>query len=281
MGLSEYVAENSISPARQLISKAGMERAMNLKNKTLNSNMNDKRAELSRRGAHSTPRKHSFAKSIKKNAFVIVASFAFLVFVGSMATSATSPATMNGANASGDVELSSNQKQTKIAITTSNGNWTSQFLPTRSMDRASRFGSPRTSITLTSPDTPVEDFAISQAQYAEDAATPVAPGNTYAPGQCTWFAYNKRIQMGLPVGTNWGNAVNWPAAAAAAGYDVDHNPEIGDIFEGLGISAYGHVAIVREVGPFNTVLIMEMNYGGPFQFNERWVSNATNYTYIH
>jgi surface antigen len=149
------------------------------------------------------------------------------------------------------------------------------------MERASRFGSSRDSVVFLSSDASTKDLGVSAAQSAEDAATPVAPGNTYVPGQCTWFAFNKRVQMGLPVGTNWGNAANWPAAAAAAGYDVDHNPEIGDIFEGLGITAYGHVAIVREVGPFNTVLIMEMNYGGPFQFNERWVSDATNYTYIH
>ncbi|MDR2748369.1 MAG: CHAP domain-containing protein [Bifidobacteriaceae bacterium] len=115
--------------------------------------------------------------------------------------------------------------------------------------------------------------------------TPVASGNTYVPGQCTWYAYNRRVQLGLKVGAFWGNAIDWISAAKADGYSVDNSPRVGDILvfqpgqDGAG--GYGHVAVVEEIGANNSVRVSEMNYLAPFNYNERWIFNADQHTFIH
>ncbi|MDR2799385.1 MAG: CHAP domain-containing protein [Bifidobacteriaceae bacterium] len=105
------------------------------------------------------------------------------------------------------------------------------------------------------------------------------------PGQCTWYAYNRRVQLGLKVGALWGNAIDWIASAKADGYSVNNSPRVGDILvfqpgqDGAG--GYGHVAIVEEIGANNSVRISEMNYLAPFNYNERWIFNADQHTFIH
>ncbi|MDO1959795.1 hypothetical protein Q2404_24375, partial [Escherichia coli] len=39
-------------------------------------------------------------------------------------------------------------------------------------------------------------------------------GNLYTAGQCTWYVYDK---VGGEIGSTWGNANNWAAAAQGAG----------------------------------------------------------------
>jgi surface antigen len=117
--------------------------------------------------------------------------------------------------------------------------------------------------------------------YAVNSDTPLAGGNSYAPGNCTWYAYNRRVEMGLPVAGNWGNANTWEWSASAAGYRVDHNPQVGDVISMPGESWYGHVAVVEEIGANNSVRISEMNVLGIYVESERWISNATAYSYIH
>ena len=80
-------------------------------------------------------------------------------------------------------------------------------------------------------------------------------GNRYAANNCTWWAYERRHQLGLPVGSFFGNGAQWAASAAAMGYWVDNTPRmIGDIMVFQGGQAgsswgYGHVAIVEEIYP--------------------------------
>jgi surface antigen len=124
------------------------------------------------------------------------------------------------------------------------------------------------------------DINISPKSYIGNPDAPIASGNDYGPGYCTWYAYNRRIDIGLPALGGWGDAYQWTYSAAAAGYKVDHNPQIGDIVSING-GWLGHVAIVEEIGPNNTVRISEMNYGYPYNYNERWIINATDYLYIH
>ena len=83
------------------------------------------------------------------------------------------------------------------------------------------------------------------------------PSNSYAWGQCTWYAKNKRPD--LP--NNLGNANTWYSQAAAAGYDVGSTPEAGAV----GVTtegAYGHVVYVESVNEDGTANISEMNYAG-------------------
>ncbi len=46
-------------------------------------------------------------------------------------------------------------------------------------------------------------------------------GNLYTAGQCTWYVYDK---VGGEMGSTWGNANNWAAAAQGAGFTVNHTP---------------------------------------------------------
>lgn len=89
-------------------------------------------------------------------------------------------------------------------------------------------------------------------------------GNKYAWGYCTWYAYERRAQMGLSTGSYWGNARTWAAYARADGYVVSRTPTIGAILVDTA-GYYGHVAVVESVSPNGDIVVSEMNnaaYGG-------------------
>lgn len=96
----------------------------------------------------------------------------------------------------------------------------------------------------------------------------VYAGNSYAYGNCTWYVYNRRMQLGLPVGSNWGDARTW-AIAASDSRAVDGTPSVGAVaqwnqYQG-GSLWWGHVAVVEGVYPDGSITISEMNnyaYGG-------------------
>jgi len=89
----------------------------------------------------------------------------------------------------------------------------------------------------------------------------IQAGNRYTYGTCTWYVYNRRAQIGRPIGSFWGNAVSWAYAAAAAGYGVTRgNPGVGDIMQNGG--GYGHVAVVEELHADGSIVVSEMNYYG-------------------
>jgi surface antigen len=85
-------------------------------------------------------------------------------------------------------------------------------------------------------------------------------GNGYAYGYCTWYAYERRAQMGRPIGGNWGNAATWSIYARASGFRVDNVPEVGAILQNGG--GAGHVAIVEAVNSDGSIVLSEMNYAG-------------------
>ena len=84
-----------------------------------------------------------------------------------------------------------------------------------------------------------------------------SPGNLYGTGQCTFYAFERRLQLGRPIGGQWGNANTWAYSGAVAGFRVDGNPAPGAIMQNGG--GYGHVAIVESVVPGVSVSISEMN----------------------
>ncbi len=88
----------------------------------------------------------------------------------------------------------------------------------------------------------------------------IQAGNRYAYGNCTWYAYNRRMQIGRPIGSMWGNASSWVYAARSAGYIVTQgNPGVGDVMQGGGGYA-GHVAVVENLYPDGSIRVSEMNY---------------------
>ena len=104
----------------------------------------------------------------------------------------------------------------------------------------------------------------------------------YAYGNCTAYAWYRRTQLGLAIGSQWGNAGTWASAASRAGLQVDHTPGAGAIMQDSG-----HVAIVESVLPNGDLSISEMNAfvsGGGFNIvSGRIVSAAYagQYYYIH
>lgn len=54
-------------------------------------------------------------------------------------------------------------------------------------------------------------------------------GDDYPYGQCTWWAYERRKQLGLPVGGRFGNGGQWADSARALGFWVDRTPRAGDV----------------------------------------------------
>jgi surface antigen len=101
--------------------------------------------------------------------------------------------------------------------------------------------------------------------------------NRYVMGQCTWYVYNRRAELGLKTGSLWGDAGNWQYYAAAAGWTVDNIPSIGAVIEWPG-----HVAVVEKIDwENNRVYISEMNYLWAFNYHEAWVENADQQIYIH
>jgi surface antigen len=119
--------------------------------------------------------------------------------------------------------------------------------------------------------------------------SPVSSGNRYAYGYCTWYVYNRRVQLGMPIPSNLGNANTWARRAVAAGYRVDRIPSVGAIMQNGG--GLGHVAVVEVINPNGSIMVSEMNahYGMDFdghmsgwgRVSHRIVNNPGDYTFIH
>ncbi len=109
----------------------------------------------------------------------------------------------------------------------------------------------------------------------------VQAGNRYSYGYCTWYVYNKRSEIGRPIGSLWGNASSWAYAASAAGYVVNRTPEVGAVMQNGG--GLGHVAFVERVNPDGSFEVSEMNYRGWNVVSWRSISAgaAANYNFIH
>lgn len=108
-------------------------------------------------------------------------------------------------------------------------------------------------------------------------------GNRYARGNCTWYAYERRLALGRPIGSFWGNANTWDNSARAAGYRVDGTPAPGAIIQNdWGGGGYGHVGIVERVEG-GIIYISDMNYAGYNVVTQRQIplSQAGRYKFIH
>lgn len=113
-----------------------------------------------------------------------------------------------------------------------------------------------------------------------------ASGNRYAYGWCTWYAWQWRhdnMPSNYDLPSNMGNANTWAAAAAAAGFKVDHSPQAGDVFQTTAGWA-GHVGIVQSVNADGSVTITEMNGvagWGRVGTSTIPASQVRSYNYIH
>jgi len=107
-------------------------------------------------------------------------------------------------------------------------------------------------------------------------------GGAYAFGNCTAYAFDRRAELGNPVGRQWGNAGSWATNARIAGFAVNRTPAAGAV-----IQDSGHVAIVEEVLPNGDLQLSEMNArvsGGGFNIVSGRILPAGQvgqYYYIH
>lgn len=115
--------------------------------------------------------------------------------------------------------------------------------------------------------------------------TPGYAGNGYAYGNCTRYAYDRRVELGKRVGGQWGNATTWAYYASREGYVVNNTPSVGAIIQNGG--GYGHVGIVERILPNGDIEVSEMNAyvsgGGWNKVDGRVISAAQTryYAYIH
>ena len=114
-------------------------------------------------------------------------------------------------------------------------------------------------------------------------------GNAYEFSQCTWWVYVRRHQLGLPVGSNFGNGSMWANSARALGYWVDRAARhVGDIMvfqpHQAGADArYGHVAIVEKINPDGSIETSESgeSYHGRTFSRKFSAQQLSQYQFIH
>lgn len=88
-------------------------------------------------------------------------------------------------------------------------------------------------------------------------------GLAYSFSQCTWWAYTRRHQLGLPVGSHFGNGAQWADSARKLGYWVDSTPRHeGDIIvfqrgQYGSSTVYGHVGIVEHINADGSITTSE------------------------
>jgi surface antigen len=109
-------------------------------------------------------------------------------------------------------------------------------------------------------------------------------GNKYDYGYCTWYSYNRRAELGRPIGSFWGNASTWASYARGSGYLVNNSPAVGAVMQdSYSAGGYGHVAVVESVNGDGSIYVSEMNYAGWNVKSYRTLSagEASRYNFIH
>ena len=127
--------------------------------------------------------------------------------------------------------------------------------------------------------TPSAETATANGFYAGE---PMAH-NSYAWGNCTWWAYAMRSWAGSPIPNSWGNANTWDDRALRDGFQVNSTPAVGAIFQ-TDEGYYGHVAYVTDVdGSTGDWSISEMNTVGLNIVSRRSFTTdaASHYRFIH
>lgn len=124
-------------------------------------------------------------------------------------------------------------------------------IPTDDEQLPDRYGSLAVVTAQTAPTAASAD-KVTSGQTTTSRVSSASVGNRYAWGNCTWYVYNRKPN----IGSFWGNASQWLGSAQAAGYATGSAPIAGAI----GVES-GHVVYVESVNG-GMVSISEMNYAG-------------------
>lgn len=97
-------------------------------------------------------------------------------------------------------------------------------------------------------------------------------GSGYPIGQCTWYAYNRLVELGEIKDLSGsygflGNGQDWVRSLTAKGWKFSKSPKAGAVMSVLGgfdgtLSVFGHVAVVEAVNADGSFLVSECNYNG-------------------
>lgn len=98
------------------------------------------------------------------------------------------------------------------------------------------------------------------------------PGSGYPVGQCTWYAYNRLVELGEITDLSGsyarlGNGGQWVSSLVAKGWRFSSTPKEGAVVSTAGgfdgtLGPYGHVGIVEAVNEDGTFLVSECNFDG-------------------
>ncbi|MGH2558059.1 MAG: CHAP domain-containing protein [Thermomicrobiales bacterium] len=99
---------------------------------------------------------------------------------------------------------------------------------------------------------------------------------------CTWWAWQRWLEVNGEALPTWGNAGEWAANAQAAGYPVDATPAAGSVVV-TWESPLGHVAFVEAVEPEdpNRFLVSEYGYAPGVARHERWLTTDGRLLFVH
>lgn len=133
-------------------------------------------------------------------------------------------------------------------------------------------------------------FVVEVAEKPAPVYTPVSSGssytnygtaNTYGAGWCTWWAAQRRIEVGKPLPNTLGHAMTWLSRAPSYGLTVVWGkPRLHSVVS----PSYNHVAFVERVNADGSIYVTEMGWGyRAWGYNSRTISasRAANMGYIY
>lgn len=113
-----------------------------------------------------------------------------------------------------------------------------------------------------------EAFSSENSEFGEPKLNNIDPnGSGYAFGQCTWYAFQRRSEIGRPLAHSYfGDGGSWWITAQNLGMEVNHTPKAGAVasFPGGVAGAFhpwGHVAFVEKVNEDGSIEVSEMHGG--------------------
>ncbi|MCG1110260.1 CHAP domain-containing protein [Staphylococcus epidermidis] len=112
-----------------------------------------------------------------------------------------------------------------------------------------------------------------------------ASGNLYTNLECTWYVYNRRKELGIPISTFWYDAGMWANASKKDGYKVGKKPVRGACVTWpiQGGMPHGHVAFVEGVSKDGKKIhISEYNWPPKIhRYGERTIKVEPQMTFIY
>lgn len=133
-------------------------------------------------------------------------------------------------------------------------------------------------LAVTDSESNVDIESIENSEFPEP--NPSGYGGIHPEGECTYYADNRRKEIGAPLeNTRLGDAGSWIPRAKASNMETGSEPKVGAVmvydYCQLNVSCrYGHVAVVEKVNDDGSVEISEMNWEGHNVVSFRTVSES-------